>query len=166
MDAGTFKELILPHSRKMYAQAMTILKNDDDARDVVQELLTKLWEKRNTLNTISNIEAYCITMTKNICIDRIRRLQHTSFNIDTDSETKQLTSDETVEQIDARDQLQKVKQLITLLPMQQQKILELRAIGDCSIDEIEQITGLSNVNIRTLLSRARRKLKELISINQ
>lgn len=166
MNAHTFKELLLPHSRKMYAMAMTFLKNDDDARDVVQDTLAKLWEKRNELDNIQNTEAYCITMTKNICIDRLRRTQHSGYNIDIQYETLHLASDETITQIETRDRLNNVTQLMALLPAQQQKILQLRAMGDCSVEEIEQITGLSSVNIRTLLSRARRKLKELILLNQ
>ncbi len=166
MNAHTFKELLLPHSRKMYAMAMTILKNDDDARDVVQDTLAKLWERRNELDNIQNTEAYCITMTKNICIDRLRRTQCSGYNIDVQYETLHLTSNETISQIEARDRLNNVTQLMALLPAQQQKILGLRAISDCSVEEIEQITGLSSVNIRTLLSRARRKLKELILLNQ
>lgn len=166
MNAHTFKELLLPHSRKMYAMAMTFLKNDDDARDVVQDTLAKLWEKRNELDNIQNAEAYCITMTKNICIDRLRRAQHSGYNIDVQYETLHMACDETITQIEARDRLNNITQLMALLPAQQQKILELRAMGDCSVEEIEKITGLSNVNIRTLLSRARRKLKELILLNQ
>lgn len=166
MNAHTFKELLLPHSRKMYAMAMTILKNDDDARDVVQDTLAKLWERRNELDNIQNAVAYCITMTKNICIDRLRRTQHSGYNINVQYETLHLTSNETISQIEARDRLNNVTQLMALLPAQQQKILKLRAISDCSVEEIEQITGLSSVNIRTLLSRARRKLKELILLNQ
>lgn len=63
--------------------------------------------------------------------------------------------------IEGREKLQIVKALINNLPEQQRNILKLRAIGECSFEEIQKLTGLSDVNARTLLSRARRRLKEL-----
>ena len=47
------------------------------------------------------------------------------------------------------------------LPEQQRQVLQLRAFNECSFEEIESITGLTSVNVRTLLSRGRRRLKEL-----
>jgi RNA polymerase sigma-70 factor (ECF subfamily) len=54
-----------------------------------------------------------------------------------------------------------VIELMSQLPPQQQEVMKLRTWGDCSLQEIAEITGMSHDNARTLLSRARRKLKEL-----
>lgn len=162
MDSSAFKRLLLPHYRRMYATAMTILRNSDDASDAVQEAFTRLWEKRDDLPNIDNPEAYCVTTIKRICIDRIRR---SSLPINEVTEDTLLISDDSDELADNRESLQLVAHLMNSLPEQQRYVLQLRAFDDCSLEEIESITGLTGVNVRTLLSRARRRMRELFNSN-
>lgn len=160
MDSSAFKRLLLPHYKRMYVTAMTMLRDSDDAKDAVQEAFTRLWEKRDDLPNIDNPEAYCVTIIKRICIDRLRQASHFANEVMVENVT---IADDSAEKTDNRESLQEVTRLITLLPEQQQKVLRLRSFNDCSLEEIEQITGLSGVNVRTLLSRARRRLRELYS---
>ena len=160
MDSSAFKRLLLPHYRRMYATAMTILRNSDDASDAVQEAFTRLWEKRDDLPNIDNPEAYCVTTIRRICIDRIRRV---TYPINQISEDTLLISDDSDEQADNRESIQLVTLLMNKLPEQQRQVLQLRAFNDCSLEEIETITGLTGVNVRTLLSRARRRMRDLIN---
>lgn len=164
MDSSAFKRLLLPHYRRMYTTAMKILRNSDDASDAVQEAFTRLWEKRDDLPNIDNPEAYCVTTIRRICIDRIRRV---SFPINEITEDTMLISDDSDDQADNRESIQLVTLLMNKLPEQQRQVLQLRAFKDCSLEEIGTITGLTGVNVRTLLSRARRRMRDLFynSIN-
>lgn len=162
MDSSAFKHLLLPHYRQMYVTAMTILRNSDDASDAVQEAFTRLWEKRDDLPNIDNPEAYCVTTIRRICIDRLRR---TTYPINDLTEDTLLISDDSDEQADNRESIQLVTLLMSKLPEQQRQVLQLRAFNDCSFEEIESITGLTGVNVRTLLSRARRRMRELFNSN-
>lgn len=162
MDSSAFKRLLLPHYRQMYVTAMTILRNSDDASDAVQEAFTRLWEKRDDLPNIDNPEAYCVTTIRRICIDRLRR---TTYPINDLTEDTMLISDDSDEQADNRESIQLVTLLMSKLPEQQRQVLQLRAFNDCSFEEIESITGLTGVNVRTLLSRARRRMRELFNSN-
>lgn len=162
MDSSAFKRLLLPHYRRMYATAITILRNSDDASDAVQEAFTRLWEKRDDLPNIDTPEAYCVTTIKRVCIDRIRK---NTLPINEVTEDTLLISDDSDIQADNRESLQLVTLLMNKLPEQQRQVLQLRAFNDCSLQEIESITGLTGVNVRTLLSRARRRMKELFNSN-
>ena len=162
MDSSAFKRLLLPHYRQMYATAMTILRNSDDASDAVQEAFTRLWEKRDNLPNIDNPEAYCVTTIRRICIDRIRRV---AYPINELTEDTLLISDDSDEQANNRESLQLATLLMKKLPEQQRQVLQLRAFNDCSFEEIESITGLTGVNVRALLSRARRRMRELFNSN-
>lgn len=162
MDSSAFKRLLLPHYRRMYATAITILRNSDDASNAVQEAFTRLWEKRDDLPNIDTPEAYCVTTIKRICIDRIRK---NALPINEVTEDTLLISDDSDIQADNRESLQLVTLLMNKLPEQQRQVLQLRAFNDCSLEEIESITGLTGVNVRTLLSRARRRMKELFNSN-
>ncbi len=162
MDSSAFKRLLLPHYRQMYVTAMTILRNSDDASDAVQEAFTRLWERRDELPNIDNPEAFCVTTVKRICIDRLRR---SSLPINEVNEDTLLIADDSDKQADNRESIQLVTLLMSKLPEQQRQVLQLRAFNDCSFEEIESITGLTGVNVRTLLSRARRRMRELFNSN-
>ena len=73
MDANDFKRKFLPYHSKLYRVAFRIMGNEQDAEDMVQETYLKLWKKREELPPdIGNMEAYCVTLTKNVCYDAIR----------------------------------------------------------------------------------------------
>lgn len=63
-------------------------------------------------------------------------------------------------EVEQRDEVNQVRRLIGRLPEQQKRVILLRDVNDCSFEEIEQATGLNAINIRVLLSRARKKIRE------
>ena len=65
--------------------------------------------------------------------------------------------------LEEKEQLRQVRQIINRLPQNQKKVIRLQGIAGCSIEEIENLTGLSNGNIRVLLSRARKQIQEQIN---
>ncbi len=159
MTAEEFKKQYLPYQQKLYRLALRILENSDDAEDVVQEVYIKLWNKRDELTHIENKEAYSVTLIKNLCIDHIRvkskRMKQASENIEI-AEKGTL-----FEQVSAKSDLELVTQLLTLLPEQQQRVLNLRHACGYTNEEIEEMTGLTSGNVRVALSRGRSKLREL-----
>ncbi len=161
MDSLQFKQYILVHYTHMYRVALSIVKNTDEAQDITQEAVMHLWEKRARFETIENPQAFCATVVRRLCIDHFRSSPPENDNIDAQLNISEENDSNDI--YESKDTLSLVMKLITTLPANQQQVLRLRSFGGCSIEEIEQITGLSNVNIRTLLSRARRQLKKLYS---
>lgn len=158
MDAESFKKEFLPYHRKLYCIAYKLLENAADAEDLVQEAYLKLWEKREGLAVISNPEAFSVTLVKNMCFDLLRSGKYVQ-----NRQCVELTEVQHVSQADdleARDEAQQVRHIISGLPLQQQKIVTLRDVKGCSYEEIEQVTGLNATNVRVLLSRARKKIRE------
>lgn len=159
MDAADFKQQFLPCHPKLYRAAFRLMGNAQDAEDMVQEAYLKLWNKRNELAQVLNTEAYCVTLIKNLCYDALRRSQP-----DEDGRTPEelpLTTDTNIaREVEQRDEANQVKKLIGQLPEQQRRVIVLKDVNDCSFEEIEQATGLSAINIRVLLSRARKKIRE------
>jgi RNA polymerase sigma-70 factor (ECF subfamily) len=134
------------------------LENAADAEDLVQEAYLKLWDKREGLAIISNPEAFSVTLVKNMCFDLLRSGKYTLSR-----QSVELAEVHNVSQADnfeARDEAQQVRHIIAHLPVQQQKIVTLRDVKGCSYEEIEQVTGLNATNVRVLLSRARKKIRE------
>lgn len=158
MDAEIFKKEFLPFHRKLYFVAYKLLENEADAEDLVQEAYLKMWNKRDGLTVISNPEAFSIKLVKNMCYDILRSGKN-SLNRQT-VELADVNQVLYTDPLESKDDLRMVKKFISELPENQRKVIILRDVKECSYEEIENITGLNSVNIRVLLSRARKKIRE------
>ena len=72
MTCEEFKQRFMPLSRKIYCVAFSLTCNAQEAEDAVQDTYLKLWAKRDSLPDVSNAEAYCVTLAKRVCYDRLR----------------------------------------------------------------------------------------------
>lgn len=159
MPASLFKQLLLPLYPRLQRVALRMLGNVEDAEDMVQEVYMKLWGKREELPDVQNMEAYCVALTKNMCIDRLRLAEVDRVDVD-DVPLSLAAADDVASLLERQDAVEQVKLIIETLPEKQQQVVTLRDIRDCTFEEIEEQTGLTAVNVRALLSRARKTIRE------
>ena len=145
----------MPYSRKMFAVAYRFLQRADEAEDVVQDILVKLWQLRDNLPPDNKLGPYILALTRNLSIDRIRS-RHVADEEDFPAEEG--IEDEWVENT---DRLKLTLGLMKQLPDDQRKVLHLKVFEELSNEQIGNLLKLKPDNVRQLLSRARRKLKEL-----
>ncbi len=161
MQASEFKQLFLPCHRKLFSVAYRLMGNAQAAEDMVQETFLKLWMQRDKIERVDNPEAYSITVLRRLFYDRMRtgHLQE----VDQDVGSLQVTSSQNISrQLEAADEYQRVRLLISHLPEPQGRIMLMRDVEDRSFEEISIETGFSEVNVRSILSRARKKIREQI----
>lgn len=160
MDSRLFKEKVIPLHSQMYRIAYCIVANQPDAEDIVQDCILKLWDRRRQLSSIDDLNRYCCTMVRNHAIDHLRRHNGSDFQ---DEQTLSNMADSTSSDFHMlhAETSQQVKEIIRTLPNESRKVFCLRVFSECSIDDIEQATGLSSSNIRTMLCRARKKLRSI-----
>lgn len=158
MNATEFKQKFLPLSSTLYRTAFLLMGNEEDAKDVVQDTFLKLWNMRDSITRLNNPQAYCITITKNLCIDRMRAA---SLKIvDKPPEELPLAGDDSASlRLEHNETAQMLNRCLARLPSQQQQVIRLRDLSGCSMEDIEKSTGLTAVNVRVLLSRARKTLR-------
>ena len=160
MDANDFKRKFLPYHRKLYRAAFHLMGNAQDAEDMVQEAYLKLWKRRDELPTdIANLEAYSVTLVKHVCHDALR-LAHLEEDGCPPEELPIAGNTNVAHEVELKDEARQVMTLIDQLPDQQRQIMQMRDVEDLPYEEIEKATGLTSVNIRVLLSRARKKIRE------
>lgn len=158
MTEAEFEIHILPCYRKMYKAAVLLVSDSDEASDVVQEAFTRLWERRDDIPNPQNPEGYCLTVARRLSLDRLRRRRRFEDNIDDASTVTDLSTEKALE---AADSLREVNRLMNELPHNQREVIRLSAISGLDNSEIASATGLSDANVRTLLSRGRRMLKKM-----
>lgn len=159
MDAEEFKQRFLPLHPQLYRAAYALMQNAEDAEDIVQEAYLKLWDKRDTLDIHTNPAAYCTTLVRHLALDQLQTKHYTAETSLPDNPAY-LSDWNTEQRLEARDQWMHLKQLIAHLPATQRTVLWLRDVQECSMEEIARSTGLTDVNIRSILSRTRKKIRE------
>ena len=164
MDKTGFNQLMAHLKPKLYRFALAFTKRTDEAEDAVQEVAIKLWERRDELETLRNVEAYAMSAVRNRCLDYARS-PHS--RMDELTEIHDAMHEQTPYKIlEQADMAAFVRQLIDRLPEQQQTIIRLRDIEGYELDEIAQILGINDGTVRTNLSRARQKIRdELLIVN-
>ncbi len=153
-DAKQFQSDYLHLQPAMQRMAESLLGNEDDAADVVQDCFVTLWNDRNKLRHVANREAWCITLVKRRCVDLLRRRRPT-----VDIETLYNMADESAAD---DDRLRLALQFIDRLPERQARAVRLRHFDDADTQAIARTLQINEGNVYTLLSRAYSTLKQMI----
>lgn len=159
MDGDEFKSRFLPFNGLIYRISFAITCDMQEAEDIVQEVYEKLWKIRETLATVRHDEAYIISITRNMALDRYRR----KLNRQTipASSLYDLCEEESEDNnMEHKEMLGNVEILLASLPQSQQMAMRLRHFSDLPIPQVAETMQLTQTNVRQLLSRARRTLKE------
>ena len=164
MTSEEFKSKVLPLKNKLYRFAVRLLGDTDEAQDIVQEIFLRLWSKRERLSEYRSIEAFAMTMTRNLCLDQLKSPASRKEKFDDNSEMPDYKTP--YASTEHHDTMRFVKMAMDQLPEQQRMVIHMRDIEECDFDEIAEVTGLSLNNLRVTLSRARKKIRDtLIKIN-
>lgn len=160
MTEKEFNHTILPLANPVYSYALNMTGNADEAADITQEVMLKLWDDRRAMKKVNNLKAWTLKITRNLCLDWLKKMRpvydneqvvrHGGYDIDL------------LERIEQQDTVQAVRQIIDTLPPNQREVMILRELEELEFDEIAQITELGLNNIRVLLSRGRSKVKEIL----
>lgn len=157
-----FNEIWLPLAGRFYRVAYYLLDSQEDAEDAVQELYIKLLRSPDSAKLIRDPLAYGITLLRNICIDTIRRREkRKSVALE---ECMMEDSREPDKLLSEKDYLNRLISEIDKLPKKQAEVLKMRALEGLEYEKISRRTGLSQVNIRVLISIARKTLKKNLGI--
>lgn len=160
MDLQAFNQRILPVQGRLFRLAQMFLRNREEAEDAIQDVFLRLWTNRQQLESYQSVEALAVQMTKNLCLDRLKSHRKQKTSNETDMVAMQAADVSPYRQVENSDSAGLMHRLIGELPEQQKLVLHLRDVEEYTLEEIEEVTGLSNANIRTILSRARQKLRE------
>jgi len=164
MSEQEFTQKVMVYSSKFYGYSYKILGTQEDARDTVQDLYVKLWSLRHTLVNINNIEAFATTIVRNLCLDRLKKVKN--IVVHNDQYGKELEKhDYNSFESNGSDhdlKIELVRNAIKKIPEIQQKVFIMRDFEEKEFDLISLELGISPENVRVVLSRARKRVRELI----
>jgi len=165
MSLEAFKSRVLPAKDKMYRFACRLLKDEDEAKDIVQEAMIRVWKKREDMHTYLNMEAWCMRIVRNLSLDRLKSKQYNTNRLE---EGFDLISAgvNPAQRTEIDNTMENIHNFITKLPEKQKQIIQLRDIEGFSYNEIGEILNLDANNVKVNLFRARKSVREnLLNIN-
>ncbi|MEM1119840.1 MAG: RNA polymerase sigma factor [Bacteroidota bacterium] len=159
MSTEQFKIDILPLQDKLYRYALSIVFETELAKDIVQEVLLKVWAKREQLATVKNVEAFCIRITRNLALDKLK-LKHRK-NVGLEFAEKEWDKSASPMQLaENRDLMTAIYDSMKDLSEQQKEIFRLRDLLGYSNKEVKEIMALNDSQVKVNLFRARQKIKQ------
>ena len=155
-----FRYDLLPLKNKLFRLALRITLDSAEAEDVTSDTLIKVWNKREELRGVESIEAYCMTVCRNLALDRHEKKEAQNLSLEAneiDTADNSFTPDE---QLERDEKLRKVHELFNQLPERQRSIMQLRDIEEKSYREIATIMGVSEEVVKVTLFRARQAIRK------
>jgi RNA polymerase sigma-70 factor (ECF subfamily) len=160
MDIEAFETRILPSKNKLFRFAMKFLGNEEEAKDVVQEVFIRVWNGREQMNEVNNWEAWCMRITRNLSLDRLRSL--TRKRTQPIGETFEVRNEALTpyERTELHESMQRIGEFISTLPEKQRQVIHLRDVEGYSYNEICEILELDMNQVKVNLFRARNSVRE------
>lgn len=159
MSIQTFTNEVVPLKDKLYRFALRIVRNTQEAEDVVQEIMVKVWSKRDEWKSWKNMEAMCMTMTRNLAVDRTRNKHRRTQEIPEgyDMPAEDVSPEQAVS---SKDMMHHLQLIIDQLPEKQKSIIQLRDVEGYSYKEIAAMLEISLNQVKINVHRARLFLKK------
>jgi RNA polymerase sigma factor (sigma-70 family) len=158
MTTDQFETDIIPLKHPIYRFALYLLKNKEDARDLAQDVLINMWEKRDQLNHVENQRAWAMKLTRNRCYDFLKspKRKGVAWN-----ETLDRTSESTaINELESSEETRWIKKELKKLPEIQRDIFYLRHFEEQTYQEIGEQLNIDQNRVKVYLHRARVYMKE------
>lgn len=160
MNLESFQSRVLPVKNKLYRFALRFLGNEDEAQDIVQEVFIRVWNGRDHMNEVQNWEAWCMRITKNLSLDRIRTLTRKQTQPLEDGYGVVHSAPTPHETTEVQESMRRIAQIIASLPEKQRQVIHLRDVEGYSYNEICEIMELDINQVKVNLFRARTAVRE------
>ena len=135
--------------------------NSDNAEDIAQETLMRLWQLRDHIEQKVELEPLAIRMAKNLCISEWRRRQvRNSVSL---SKQEAITNETISRQLEANEAIAQLRSALTRLKPTEQRLFRMRHELEMDITEISAVTGIAPRSVSAMLSTAKRKLSEILN---
>ena len=146
MKKISFRNDILPLKNELYRLALRITLNPAEAEDIVQETMIKVWNKREQWNDIESIEAFCLTICRNISLDKMRKMENQNQSLE---ESEHDAPDQSYASNPEEQAMEK-----------QRSAMQLRDFEGKSYKEIAQIMDISEEQVKINIFRARQTIRQ------
>lgn len=152
MDAVTFQTEAMRQERLMYYLSYSMLNNNEDCADAVQETLARAWQKRNTLRDESKFKSWLMRILVNTCNDMLRKKQR----------QRQVPLEEDTAAVDPPSSPVPLREAIDMLKPEWRAVIILHYLEGYSINDMAEVLGAPTGTIKSRMKHARSRLCVLL----
>lgn len=158
MTQDQFLNRILPLQPTLQLVAERLLGSATEAEDAVQDVVLRMWERRNRLERMENLEGYAMNSLKNRCLSALRQRRPTL-----PAEVLNNVSDDDARRESAliEERAAMLDSMMARLPEVQRRAVKMRYIDCLSHEEMQRRLGMSSTNVYATISRAMSALKSM-----
>ncbi len=163
----TFFNNVWPYERLLYANALRLCGNRDDARDLVQDAFERAWRKFHKLNDETRLQSWLVTILNHLFVDQYRKNRSSNEHLSIDETAAESAAfehrePEHLEPEWAQFTMDEVRLALQRLKPEFREVYRLHVLGGCSYSDISTKLGLPHSTVGSRIWRARRKLQRLL----
>ena len=159
MKKVSFQNDVLPLKNQLFRLALRITLSREEAEDIVQDTMIKVWDPRYEWSNIDSIEAYSLRICRNLSLDRLKKRDNQNDSFEEEQLDTVHTSTPQDRLID-QDSLRVVKEIVDSLPEKQRSSMQLRDFEGKQYKEIADILGITEEQVKVNIFRARQAVKQ------
>lgn len=156
----SFRDDILPLKNQLFRLALRITFNRFEAEDIVQDTLIKVWNRRSDWEDIDSIEAFSLTICRNLSLDRIKKKENDNNSLEDVKGAEPLSSSNPQDRMIQADKVNLIRQIVDSLPEKQRSCMQLRDFEGKSYKEIAVILDITEEQVKVNIFRARQAVKQ------
>lgn len=161
MSLELFLSQVIPVRQKLYRFAYRLLGNEEDAQDIIQDALMKVWHQQEKMAELHNMEAWCMRIVRNLALDRLKSKKYRmSETLDKAGELPALQQVNPYMAAEQQDVMNRIHRIMAALPEKYRTIMQLRDIDGCTYQEIADIMVIDLNDVKVNLHRARKTVRE------
>ncbi|WP_455098717.1 RNA polymerase sigma factor [Prevotella histicola] len=160
MKKVSFRNDVLPLKNELFRLALRITLNRVEAEDIVQDTLIKVWDRRFEWESIDSIEAFSLTICRNLSLDRLRKKENNNDSLEDVNIAEPVASSNPQDRMIQEDRVSLVRQIIDSLPEKQRSCMQLRDFEGKSYKEIAQVLDITEEQVKVNIFRARQMVKQ------
>ena len=161
MSLERFLSQVVPVRQKLFRFAFRLLGDEEDAKDITQDALMKVWDMQEKMAELQNTEAWCMRITRNLALDKLKSRKYRRHDdLDHVGEFAASHQPNPYTVSEQNDVMSKVHATINSLPEKYRTILQLRDIDGHSYQEIAEILELEMNKVKVNLHHARKAVRE------
>jgi RNA polymerase sigma-70 factor (ECF subfamily) len=159
----SFRNDVLPLKDVLYRLALRITLNHEEAQDIVQDTLIKVWNKRDDWQSLDNIEAFSMTICRNLALDALKKKSNNNESLEKEQIDTLDRASNPHELMIQKDRIEMVRRLVDQLPEKQRSCMQLRDFEGKAYKDIAQILGITEEQVKVNIFRARQTIKQQFS---
>ena len=156
----SFRNDVLPLKNILYRLALRITLSREEAEDVVQDTLIKVWNRRDDWQDIDSIEAFSLTVCRNLSLDKVKKAGADNQPIGDSEAASADTASDPYERMVQRDRVEQVRRIVDELPERLKSCMQLRDFEGKSYKEIAAVLGITEEQVKVNIFRARQTVKQ------